>query len=265
MPMLKINSSNYYYELHGEGIPVVLISGIRSDHSRWLPVLKKLVAHFQVLIFDNRGVGQTIDLGETLSIESMADETVRLITQLKIKQPHILGYSFGGAIAQQIAKDNADKISSIALCNTFAKFSDESKKLFKDIIPLYQAGASPGEIAKHVAPWVYTENFLTLEVLQNIQNISDENPFPQSLSDYERQLDALCNFDSRNWLNSINLPTLVMGANEDRIATPINSKELANNIDGSKLIMIPSVGHGSYIEAPDLFVNYLCDFYNDKG
>ena len=262
MPMININNCSYYFEIHGKGIPVVLIAGLRSDHSRWFPVLEKLAARYKVLIFDNRGSGQTTDSGEPFTVEVMAADTMSLIARLGFQQPHIIGHSLGGAIAQYIAKNYSDKISSIALCNTFLKLNDVAKEVFKDIITLYQAQASPGEITKHIASWVFSNKFLTPSALKVIQRIADENLYPQSLSGYTRQLDALCNFDSRTWLRTINLPTLVIGSAEDKIATPRESEELTAIIRGSRLVIL-TTGHGSLTEAPDAFMGHLNSYYDN--
>ncbi|MDR3490829.1 MAG: alpha/beta hydrolase [Gammaproteobacteria bacterium] len=262
MTTLNINNTKFYYELHGTGIPLVLISGLKAEHDAWFTVLDKLAKQYQVLIFDNRGVGQTIDSGEPFSIETMADDTMELISKLGLKKPHVVGHSMGGAIAQDIAKKYSGEISSIALCNTFKKCNDLSRKVFSDILILHQSGASSVDILDAIIPWLFSEKFLTPEFIETIRKISSDNPYPQSLSDYTRQLKALYDFDSRDWINTINVPTLVIGSEEDRLATLKESQELAASIRGAQLIVM-STSHSSQIEQPDNFIKHLNEFYND--
>lgn len=262
MPIININNCKYYYELHGNGTPLVLIAGLRSDHTRWFPILKNLATKYQVLIFDNRGAGQTIDSGESFTVETMAHDTINLISKLGLNKPHIVGHSLGGAVAQQIAREYSNQISSIALCNTFIKLNKVARNFFNDILALHKINASQSEIMDRLAPWIFSKSFLTRNVIKLLKRTANENPYPQSLSGYTRQLDALFNFDSGSWVNTIKLPTLIIGSREDKIAIWQESKKLAINIFNSKLAMI-STGHGSPVERPDEFVDHLHDFYNN--
>src|SRR5258708_4769767 len=105
MPFFKANGATIYYELHGEGPPLILIAGYTCDHSFWKPVLRDLAKNFTVLIYDNRGVGQTHDAGGKLSAKLLADDVMAVAAALKFKAPHIVGHSMGGTIAISIAAE----------------------------------------------------------------------------------------------------------------------------------------------------------------
>ncbi|MDR3477005.1 MAG: alpha/beta hydrolase [Gammaproteobacteria bacterium] len=261
MAILNINSSKFYYELHGNGIPLVLIAGLKGEHANWVPILDALTKRYQVLIFDNRGVGQTIDSGEPFSVETMADDIMGLINKLDLKKPHLVGHSLGGAIAQKVAHKYAGEIGSIALCNTFAKFNDTGRKVFFDILMLHQANASPADIMDGIIPWAFSKKFLSPELIKIIQKASNENLYSQSLSDYSRQLQALYDFDSRHWVSTIDIPTLIIGSEDDMLATSKESQELARKISEARLVIMPT-SHASYIEQPSDFVKHLDNFYN---
>ncbi len=263
MPILTVNNAKFYYELHGEGEPLVLIAGLKADHNGWLPVLSDLVKKFQVLIFDNRGAGQTSDAGDAFDVEMMADDVMELIQKLKLDRPHIVGHSLGGAIAQVIAKKYAENINSIVLCNTFTKFNETAKEAFAEILKLHNSGTSEAEIMESIIPWAFSPKFLNQEIIEVIRKSSNENPYPQSSPDYERQFNALCEFDSRSWISSLNVPALILGSDEDKIATLNESKELADSISGSKFVNLPT-GHASQVEQPKLFFEALNNFYDER-
>ena len=111
MSKIKLNNANFYYELHGKGHPLILIAGYSGDHLVWMPLLENLSKQFQVLLFDNRGVGQTTDDGRPLSAELMAQDVVALADALDLKKPHIVGQSMGGTIAQRVATHHSEKIN----------------------------------------------------------------------------------------------------------------------------------------------------------
>lgn len=92
MPLLQINpTTTIDYELSDQVKPLVLIAGYRGDHTAWDLMQRELESHFQVLLFDNLGIGQTKDNGQPLSIEIMADATMSLDEHLDLNNPHIVG------------------------------------------------------------------------------------------------------------------------------------------------------------------------------
>ncbi len=260
MSKVTINDTEFYYETHGSGDPIVLIGGLKADHLGWLPILDKLAQDHMVLIFDNRGTGQTIDAGKPFNTDVMAEDTIQLINKLELNKPHIVGHSLGGAIAQVIAHKHTDKIKSVALCNTFIKLNESAKKVFTSTLEIHRAGKSQADIMNSLVPWVFSDGFITPELLEIIHKTSDENPYPQTLLGYERQLNALYTFNSHAWVDHINIPTLVIAADEDKIALISESQELAKRIRGSKLVTL-SAGHLSQVEKPVEFVMALKSFY----
>src|SRR3990167_5873739 len=110
MPMANLNNGvEMYYEIHGSGEPFVLINGLKSDHTGWMPMLDNLKERYQVILLDNRAIGQTKDNGKAFSIEDMASDVVLLMDHLKIDEAHVAGHSMGGAIAQVLAHQYPEK------------------------------------------------------------------------------------------------------------------------------------------------------------
>jgi pimeloyl-ACP methyl ester carboxylesterase len=110
-----------YYEIHGEGEPVVLIAGLNSDHTLYRAIIPRLAESYQVVAFDNRGVGQTDKPDIPYSIEMMADDTAGLLNALGIEQAHILGTSMGGRIATALALQHPQQVKSLILVSTIVK------------------------------------------------------------------------------------------------------------------------------------------------
>lgn len=261
MPYLKTNDINLYYEIHGQGQPLVLINGLKGGLASWAPVLDKLTQHFQVIIFDNRGIGKTDAPAFDYSVGMMADDTIALINHLNLEQPHILGYSLGGAIAQSIAARYPDKINKLMLCNTFAKFDFIPSLIFKNVLSLYKANVAPGMIMKTVFPWVFSENFLSKpEMIDVLFNDHHEDPFPQTISGYQGQLSALLNFDSLSWLNKIISSTLILASENDLIAPIENSQRLLSGLPNAVFSKMPG-GHASFIEETKIFVDEVIKWF----
>ena len=115
MPIARVNDINMYYEIHGTGEPLVLIVGLNSDHTLYRSFLPKLVPHNQVILFDNRGVGQSSKPDIPYSIEMMADDTAGLLDALGMAGAHILGTSMGGRIAVTLALQHPRHVKSLIL------------------------------------------------------------------------------------------------------------------------------------------------------
>ena len=98
MPIVRANGITMYYEVHGAGEPLVLIAGLNSDHNLYRSVLPQLAAWYQVLVFDNRGVGQTDKPDIPYSMELMADDTAGLLRAVNTREATILGTSMGSVL-----------------------------------------------------------------------------------------------------------------------------------------------------------------------
>lgn len=250
MAQININDSQYYYELHGQGDPLVLIAGYSCDHTFWSAMLGELTKHFQVLIFDNRAVGQTQDKGTPITLETMADETVQLFKTLKIHRPIILGQSMGGLIAQIIAKKYPDDIQTLIVLNSSSKINFRTLMALESFIRLLKQAAPIETVIEASMPWFFSNQFLNDP--QNIVFFKKSilnNPYPQSLTDLERQMHAIKSFDATDFSASIQAPTLVIGAKEDIICLPEESEQLADSISHANLAILNG-GHSSPLEIP---------------
>jgi len=103
MPKLTINDIELYYEVQGDGIPLLLIAGLASDSQSWQPIIGELTSRCQVITVDNRGVGRTSPLDVETSVHTMATDCIALVKHLGLKSLNILGHSMGGFVAQECA------------------------------------------------------------------------------------------------------------------------------------------------------------------
>lgn len=119
MPHARANGIDIYYELRGEGYPLVMIMGLSGNVDWWDRSLLSLLAEkFQLVMFDNRGAGRSEKLRAEYSIPLMTSDTVGLLRFLDIDRAHILGVSMGGKIAQQLALDYPEMVERLVLCCT---------------------------------------------------------------------------------------------------------------------------------------------------
>ncbi|HAT1849600.1 TPA: alpha/beta fold hydrolase [Legionella pneumophila] len=260
MATLKIHGVDIYYELYGQGKPLVLIAGYCCDHTFWNAMLHELAEEFQILIFDNRGIGQTRDDGGSFTLEAQADDIMAFLEQLGFRNPSILGQSMGGAIAQLLARKHGKKISKLVILNSVAKFNTRANQAMESLLNLRKENISFDLLIEAGIPWFFSSEYLAepkniAAFKENLKN----NPYPQSLQDQARQFRSIPPFDSRGWLHEIKVPTLVIAAEDDILTLPAESQQLAQGIPNAQFITIPG-GHSSPLEHPALVNDAILKF-----
>lgn len=260
MPKIKINDAEFYYELHGKGIPLILISGYNCDHLCWEPVLKELSEHFQVLIFDNRGSGQTTDSGLPLTIGLMADDVNALMDKLNMTKAHIVGQSMGGTIAQVFAIRYPEKINKLGLLTTTAKWRLAMLGGFHSLLLMRELDCNFDLIFKASMPWIAGQSFLQNEqAILQFKNTILDNPYPQSLKDQQRQYKLLEEFDATNQVKNIQAHTMILWGNEDLLTLPDESRYLAEHIPNAELAEL-ACGHLAILEQTQVLTERLIQF-----
>ncbi len=98
------NGINIYYEVHGSGEPLLLIEGLGYSSWMWYKQVPVLSKSHKVIIFDNRGAGNTDKPDSEYTVELMAEDAAGLLSELGVESAHVLGVSLGGYIAQELEK-----------------------------------------------------------------------------------------------------------------------------------------------------------------
>jgi pimeloyl-ACP methyl ester carboxylesterase len=120
VPKAKINDINIYYDVHGDGFPLVMVMGFLGNADCWDPrMLPALSDKFKVIMFDNRGAGRTDVSDKEFSIKLLAEDTVGLMDVLNVPKAHVLGTSMGGMIAQELALNYPGRVEKLILTATF--------------------------------------------------------------------------------------------------------------------------------------------------
>jgi len=260
MSIAKVNGVDLYYEVHGEGEPLVLISGYTQDHTSWAAMLPVFAKKYRTIVLDNRGAGQTVCPDGPFTIEDMADDVSGLLDTLNIKKAHIIGISMGGIIAQALAIRHPEKVKGLVLCSTGSKGSPRSKFILGTLAEELATGKIDHEFYyKMVFPMLFSNNvFANRDMFKMIMSrtlASKINP-----NNVLRQRQAIDVLDLTALLGSIKAPTLVVHGNED-ILFPIGyGKELATDIPNAKLVVLEGGNHMAYAEMADKVVPAVMGF-----
>jgi len=164
MPKVKVDDIQIYYEVKGEGFPLVMITGLGGNLEGWDPrLVEGLSKDFKLVMFDNRGAGRTGISNREYTIRLFADDTAGLMNTLGISKAHILGISMGGMIAQELVLNYPEKVSKLVLCSTYSggsKAVQPSQKV-SEMLTVDASTMSPEEWRRKIyLPLVYPDDFI---------------------------------------------------------------------------------------------------------
>ncbi len=248
----------------GRGAPLLLIGGMGCDRHFWgKPQLQRLAEDYDVVVFDNHGIGESDVPPGPCTIEAMADDATGLLNELDIDSVHVLGFSMGAMIALQLAARHPTAVRSLFVASGTAR-SDawmKYKQVFNErLLSLVPDDTAFRELrARMNLLWMFSSEFCARSDAVE-QVLSRMQASDQSREGYLWQSHALQRHDATAVLSQVRCPTLVVVGSED-ILTPIRyAKEIAGGIPGAELRVIDGVGHAWMIEKPDVFTSCVLDF-----
>ncbi len=261
MPIAKFNGISFYYEIYGEGIPLLLIGGLGSDSASWLGVVKEFSPHFKTVIFDNRNCGRSDVTPGECSVNIMSEDTIMLLDFLKIEKAHILGHSMGGYIAQELAINYPGRVDKLILESTAPASSKRNNLLFEDIYNQLKREGYSESWFKRWTDWLFSPQFIAdSSFVETFIKNSMKYPYLQKAEGFKSQIEAIASFDTRDRVNLIKAKTLIIEGENDILITPEEARILAENIPGSVLQLLDGTAHCIHIENPKLFADTVTQF-----
>jgi pimeloyl-ACP methyl ester carboxylesterase len=262
MPLTKTTEVSLYYEVVGEGPPVCLINGYRLSSAAWpSPFIARLAARCSVVAFDNRGTGRSDMPDDGYEFGNQARDVIGLLDDLRLPRVHLLGFSMGGAIAQEVAIRHADRVDRLVLFATFCGGAwAEPTPLSVISRILVTDGLSPEEAARQSWPVTYSPDYLAANADEVEQQMRRELDYPTPTFVARRQTEALRKFDSYRRLPHIRAATLVATGTHDVLVRPRNSAILASRIPNARLETLADLGHRAIWEAPEEMAELIGDF-----
>ena len=269
---VKVNDVNLYYELYGQGDPLVLVAGTGISCAPWrvfqVPEFSKT---YQVLIYDHRGLGRSDKPDMAYSTRLFAKDCAGLMDVLDIKQAHIMGHSMGGRVAQWIALDYPEKVRSLVLSGSGSGKYSEKLEDYPRGVP-YDAALEMIEKGyenyqrDHWGPgFMFTDEFMKEhpEVVRKFQELIVEEVPP--LNCYLRHVVARQCHETTGIVHQIKAPTLVIvgshDAHEGGTGSHVeSSKVLAEKIPNAELVLVEGGKHGYLREMPEKGHPPILDF-----
>jgi pimeloyl-ACP methyl ester carboxylesterase len=258
----QANGIEIAYEVLGSGPPLLLIMGYRLSSRAWpSDFIEALAARFTLILFDNRGTGRSEKPTCGYALSNLARDVCGLLDHLNISCADVLGYSMGGAVAQELACRHPERVHSLVLCATLcggprAVYAGPAVvAVMRDLV-----GLDAEEAARRIATVTYAPQFLEKNRERIERQMLREIADPTPLHAADLQFQAFVDFDSSQALTALRAPTLVLTGDRDELIPPRNSKILAELIPGARLVILRGCAHRAIWESTGECASVIADF-----
>lgn len=249
-----LDDPGIYFEVHGQGRPLVLLNGIMMNTLSWEEHVKRLSAHHRVIVYDMRDQGQSARMAPGYDIGVHAGDLKKLLAHLSVETADLLGVSYGGQVALIFSLAYPEMVDRLVLANT----TDHVDRYLLSLGQLWKRAAAlyDGEAFFDLAlPPIYSrtftnehhewlaarrevfKNFLTREWFDGLIRLASANE----------------TYDVRGGLPNIAAETLLIAAENDMITPYGHMLAMDRRLPRSRIACIPDTGHAAFLEKLDTF------------
>ena len=252
MPSVDASGTELHYLRAGEGEPLLLIQGMSATHLAWgRPFLDELERSFDVIVFDNRGMGLSGQAELPFTIADLAADTAGLLDALELESAHVVGISMGGMIAQEVALAHPERVRTLTIGASYCGGPEATLMAPEDLQMLGTAYASgvPERVFRAMWEINLSPDFRTEDSrFAAFTEMGSALPAPQPV--VLQQMQACAAHDTHERLAQIDLPTLVIHGDADRLLGYSNGRQIAAAIPDARLETLEGVGHMFWWEQP---------------
>jgi pimeloyl-ACP methyl ester carboxylesterase len=244
---VQLNDLSMYYQVHGQGEPLLLLHGGTATSDRWAAHIPKLSNHFQVITPDIRGHGKTKNPSDNLSYRLMADDMAALITQLGLEKPLVCGYSDGGQICLELGMHYPGLVKAYVVGAAYYEFSDGLINILRSF-GINENGNIDVEGLEVNAPdfAAYLEQSHEMDWKDLMRQLAKmwATPLNYNADDFERIVE----------------PTLLVVGDRDALVPLEQAVAMYRQIPNAEIAVAPNSGHEFVESNSELFTNIVLEF-----
>ena len=256
-----VSGAELHYEVAGnvESRPIVLIHGFPFSHEMWQSQVELLRSEFRVISYDVRGHGSSAVGDGQYMLEFFVDDLIALLDHLKIDKTIVCGLSMGGYIALRSVERNPERFSAMVLCDTSPEADTNEAKLRRaaNIMAVKREGVKA--FAETLLKTVFAPESLRKrpDAVQTTRRSIESN---SSTGICGTLLALASRTETTSSLPRMNLPTLILVGELDKLTPPSISQMMQSKLPNSELYIIPGAAHLSNLENPAEFNKHLLEF-----
>ena len=254
MPLIESERARLYYEVRGEGRPLVFAHGAGGNAAVWWQQVPAFAKRYRVVTFDHRGFGRSICDPEDVDATLFEQDLSRILDHAGVERAVIVCQSMGGITGVRMAVFQPERVAGLVLANTpGAVVTEEVAEAMRQNIEQMQREGPVGSLA--LSP-EFGERDPAGEFLYHQINAFNPNPV-----DFSRLVAAALADEA---LAGFDVPTLMITSELDRLFPAHAIRSAAPKL-GARVIEVPGAGHSTYFERPDVFNGLVDDFLQECG
>jgi 3-oxoadipate enol-lactonase len=258
MPFAESDGAKLHFEEHGSGEPLLLIMGLGYTKDMWHRLLPAFAERYRVIVFDNRGVGESDVTPGPYTTKQLAADAAAILDAADVETAHVLGASLGGMIAQEFALSHPRRVRSLVLCCTTAGGPNSVPAEPWVLEVLQQRASMPVEEGIRASiPFTYDPGTPAERIEEDLAIRRRTYPTEEG---YRAQLAAALAHDASGWLERIRVPTLVVHGETDQLVPTVNGRRLAELIPAARLAVLPNAGHIFFTDQPERATAAVLEF-----
>jgi 3-oxoadipate enol-lactonase len=261
MASITVDGRTIAYDDVGSGDPVVWLQGTGESRQAWIVQMNEFSVSYRCVAIDNRDVGESSYVDEPYAPADLAVDAAAVMDHLGLGPSHVVGYSLGGATAQELAIARPDLVRSLVLLSTWARSDGWFKAQMRNwqgIRERYRDDEPAFLDAFGVFAWS-PATYATPHLVEGLHKAMLSGP-AQRPDGWMRQCEADAAHDAADRLGAVTVPALVIVGEDDICTPPRYARELCALLPNAELLTIPDAGHGAYAEKPAIFNEAVATF-----
>src|SRR5712691_12401541 len=255
MPTVQANGIDIYYQVQGEGEPVVLIPYLAADQACYAFQVAEYAKHFTCFTVDLRGAGLSGKPEGTYTTELLADDVAAFMQAAGVDRAHVGGLSLGAATGMWLAARHPSRVKSLSLHSAWPSTDPFLRVVVEGWRIMAQGlGSVTDMVIKGIFPWCFTPELYAArpEYIDSLADFVRGRPMPP-VDAFLRQSEAVLTHDARQALGSIQAPTLLTFGRHDMVTSTRFADPLGGAIADSEVIVFEDCAHAPIYENVDAF------------
>ncbi len=245
---------------NADGPPLVLHHALGACLEMWEPQLAVLEPHFKLIRMDMRGHGKSLALPPPYLIEDLADDVVQVLDSLAIGSCQFMGLSIGGMVGQALTLNHPDRVERLVISNTTSRMAMDLHPLWDERIQTVRRDGMATQVGITLSRW-FTEDYAAAH--QNVLDWISTMVRATAPDGFIGCCEAIKGLDLTERLPQIEIPCLIIAGGQDPGIPPQKSRDIHEQVAGSRLEIIAEAAHLSNVQAADEFNALVVPFLKD--
>jgi 3-oxoadipate enol-lactonase len=247
---LEVDGRRIAYEEWGDGEPIVWLQGTGESRQGWAGQIPELSETFRCIATDHRDVGESSYVDAPYTPANLAVDAAAVMDHIGVGAAHIVGFSLGGATAQELALARPDLVRSLVLLSTWARTDGWFEAQMRNWQAIRRAHWDDERgFLDALGPWLWSPATYAISgLVDGLHTLMAAEDPAQRPDGWIRQCDADVAHDAAARLGSLDVPALVIVGEDDLCTPPRYARELCSLLSSAELVTIPDAGHGAVAE-----------------